>query len=444
MNKYIQAAAGPAALRTRPLRKLAKSVTSLKQANDKINAKTGNRSGNNPKTGAINSVHGKTYEERLSEFIELDEADFANILKKQHDAQAATKKQPVKDIPFHGWTIRYRPASAQGEKVSWLVLDRKHTEQHRGQSMSDKDAVADAEEWIKSGGGTRQEASSNVTIDFNVDFAREFAPSGETLYVRFAKKGNTPLILLSTESKDGFKRTHSRTQRDKMTATTTSLPMVGLSPKESNALGLQPNGRYLLGDKVAVDKDTVAFPLIFQSIVQGKGDVVKLGKPGLTVAHDREVKESCWDGYQQIGMKKKGKKSVPNCVPKESADQLSENPEYDDEAGMADNNLETLRRAVEGIDQVISVGDNLPEWCQEKIAIATADLVSVWDYMKSEEDRLTEVDGAPRDYMRGLDDKTLSELVKDTIRAHGVKEAFDIYVKQNGMPARDFKSFAGL
>lgn len=61
--------------------------------------------------------------------------------------------------------------------------------------------------------------------------------------------------------------------------------------------------------------------------------------------------------------------------------------EYNDEAGMADNNLETLRRAVEGIDDLITAGDNLPEWCQEKIAIAKASLVNVWDYMKSEMER---------------------------------------------------------
>jgi hypothetical protein len=63
------------------------------------------------------------------------------------------------------------------------------------------------------------------------------------------------------------------------------------------------------------------------------------------------------------------------------------NPEYDDEAGMADNNLETLHRAVDGIDDVINTGDNLPEWCQEKIAVAKSMLVSVWDYMRSEQDR---------------------------------------------------------
>ena len=62
------------------------------------------------------------------------------------------------------------------------------------------------------------------------------------------------------------------------------------------------------------------------------------------------------------------------------------NGEYDDEAGMADNNLETLKRAVEGIDDVISAGDNLPEWCQEKIAVSKSMLVAVWDYMRSEEE----------------------------------------------------------
>ena len=66
---------------------------------------------------------------------------------------------------------------------------------------------------------------------------------------------------------------------------------------------------------------------------------------------------------------------------------LLENEEYDDEAGMSDNNLETLRRAVDGIDELISPGDNLPEWCQEKIAVAKSMLVAVWDYMKSEKER---------------------------------------------------------
>ena len=96
----------------------------------------------------------------------------------------------------------------------------------------------------------------------------------------------------------------------------------------------------------------------------------------------------CWKGYKPVGTNKKGSKTVPNCVPKESIDEnIVDNPEYNDEAGMADNNLETLERAVDGIDELINAGDNLPEWCQEKIAVAKSMLVTVWDYMKSEEER---------------------------------------------------------
>ena len=30
----------------------------------------------------------------------------------------------------------------------------------------------------------------------------------------------------------------------------------------------------------------------------------------------KQILETCWKGYKQVGMKKKGKKQVPNCVPK--------------------------------------------------------------------------------------------------------------------------------
>ena len=83
------------------------------------------------------------------------------------------------------------------------------------------------------------------------------------------------------------------------------------------------------------------------------------------------------------------KKAAKQGYEKHKNKELSEeyNAEYDDEAGMADNNLETLERAVQGIDELINAGDNLPEWCQEKIAVSKSMLVAVWDYMKSEKDR---------------------------------------------------------
>jgi hypothetical protein len=90
------------------------------------------------------------------------------------------------------------------------------------------------------------------------------------------------------------------------------------------------------------------------------------------------------------------------------------NPEYDDEAGMADNNLETLERAVDGIDNLIQSGDNLPEWCQEKIAVAKSMLVSVWDYMYSEE-ASDEVDPEIDEMFEAMD-----QLAEEMARKKGV------------------------
>jgi hypothetical protein len=62
------------------------------------------------------------------------------------------------------------------------------------------------------------------------------------------------------------------------------------------------------------------------------------------------------------------------------------NSEYDDEAGMAQSNLRTMARAVDGLLKTIKNNDNLPEWGQEKIAKAEMMLVSVWDYLLSQKE----------------------------------------------------------
>lgn len=63
------------------------------------------------------------------------------------------------------------------------------------------------------------------------------------------------------------------------------------------------------------------------------------------------------------------------------------NGEYDDEAGMAEGSLHTLKRAVDGLMNTIESHDDLPEWCQEKISIAEDYLVTVWDYIQSEKEQ---------------------------------------------------------
>ena len=118
-------------------------------------------------------------------------------------------------------------------------------------------------------------------------------------------------------------------------------------------------------------------------LAQEAGDKKEAPKPRNFVAKNAKM-----GGAGQHRDKKKEQKQGKEKHRKPFAENF--NSEYDDEAGMADNNLETLKRAVQGLDDLIGAGDNLPEWCQEKIAVAKSMLVAVWDYMESEEHRMSE------------------------------------------------------
>ena len=58
--------------------------------------------------------------------------------------------------------------------------------------------------------------------------------------------------------------------------------------------------------------------------------------------------------------------------------------EYHDEAGMVDNNLETIKRAAEELDNILGANDNMAEWAQEKLAVVKSMLVAVKDYVVSQ------------------------------------------------------------
>jgi len=128
-----------------------------------------------------------------------------------------------------------------------------------------------------------------------------------------------------------------------------------------------------------------------------------------------------------IAMKKKGDK------PKKMSEHIDDgdyNGEYDDEAGMADNNLETLKRAVQGIDDIIQPGDNLPEWCQEKIAVAKSMLVNVWDYMRSEEERQL------------AEEFDLIERIIESIAAHNGVDADAVWTDLESLTEDELYAFA--
>lgn len=63
---------------------------------------------------------------------------------------------------------------------------------------------------------------------------------------------------------------------------------------------------------------------------------------------------------------------------------VDESAEYDDEAGMAANQLQTIQRCAKDMEATLVDGENLPEWVQSKIAIAKENIVTVFDYVLSQ------------------------------------------------------------
>ncbi len=255
---------------TTPKYKMVKHGEGYAKANHRIAHMTGDRS-------------NKMYESKLGEFLaEADGSAFTDILNKQDtEKQAAAPKQKVVDIDFHGWTIRYRPTT-DGSPVQWIVLDKKGDIKNKGSAGTDKDAVSDAEDWIKSGGGKTSEATGKVTIDFNAAFAKQFAPGGETFYISIERDGKVPTLILSSIPQEGFKTSHPKPVKNGIGS-----PVVALTPKQCNDAGLQPNGRYILGAENKIDNNISMFPLIFQNVTQSSSDRMRLGAPGITVAATR-------------------------------------------------------------------------------------------------------------------------------------------------------------
>ena len=160
------------------------------------------------------------------------------------------------------------------------------------------------------------------------------------------------------------------------------------------------------------------------------GALVKCRKVG--AANWGTKSEDCWDGYKQEGMKKKGKKMVPNCVPvkeeqamirycpkckkDETRDQCKYGPKYwdmfstpsaltpnqlkysiatvhpgnfpesyDHEYSMARSELSTIVSAAKRLRKKMKGEGNIEAWVQSKITKAADYLDSAADYVDSGE-----------------------------------------------------------
>jgi hypothetical protein len=282
MRAYKQKAASSDSFKTRPLRKLAKSVQGVNQATQKINTKTGNRVGQK-----------NTYEERLSEFVEAyDPDEFKDILGKQEqEKKAAQGPAKTKIVPLDQkgrWNVRYQVPTKELQQIRWQVLDghKNNDIAHEGTAMSDRDAVTKAQEWVDNRSSRLAATTKNSTLDFNAKFLEQIS-QGDTFYATIDEYDGKPALIYSLEPNDDLKLKKSTPRSSK-----TNLPGIPVSASLANKFNLIAHARYTFDPRIEYGNGVYIFPLVYDSSAESKTDRKYLKEPGFTVGtSDRSVDE---------------------------------------------------------------------------------------------------------------------------------------------------------
>ena len=138
----------------------------------------------------------------------------------------------------------------------------------------------------------------------------------------------------------------------------------------------------ILEDGIVIELDDTAMEMLTnEGLVFLEGEVVNEEKQKGVDG------KACWKGYKRMGAKKKGGKTVDNCVKMEDHYMPPDHPankgEYDDEGGMAKDQLRIINDAAQELYKLLDADENLPEWVQAKIVKAVDYLDTARDYMKA-------------------------------------------------------------
>lgn len=69
--------------------------------------------------------------------------------------------------------------------------------------------------------------------------------------------------------------------------------------------------------------------------------------------------------------------------------QYEDSDEYE-ESGMIKNNLHNIAKHAKALHDAIEGGDDLPEWVQEKVAVANSMMSTIYDYLEAESAHMDE------------------------------------------------------
>lgn len=81
-------------------------------------------------------------------------------------------------------------------------------------------------------------------------------------------------------------------------------------------------------------------------------------------------------------------------------------------------------------------------WNKEKQH--TDEALDPWHGYTPDDKKANALSKSPKTSMQGTSEMPFDQMVKDTIKTHGLKWAFDYYVRKHGLPPRQFQIFAGL
>lgn len=91
----------------------------------------------------------------------------------------------------------------------------------------------------------------------------------------------------------------------------------------------------------------------------------------------------------KIMMQKPGTNALDSTasIVAEKDSKMSDDQIYNDESSMIKNNLHTIVRVSSHLDKAIKNGENIPEWCQEKVAEAKSMMLAVMNYIISQHEQ---------------------------------------------------------
>ena len=127
------------------------------------------------------------------------------------------------------------------------------------------------------------------------------------IFKKYIKEGLGDLKALPKDLKKSIKKKREEGLGDRMSKKLKKLKGVNLKKKKVKRLKLKGRGVYQDYDGMEGFASDAQRRAAFASGYKAKGKKKK--KEGI-----EEARGTCWVGYQQLGMKKKGGKMVPNCV----------------------------------------------------------------------------------------------------------------------------------